>query len=356
MKTVQMSTSRLTELIARFPEARIAVLGDFFLDKYLDVDPPLGEPSVETGKVAHQVVGVRCSPGAAGTVVCNLNALGVGQLYAIGYAGNDGEGFELRKELIRLGCDTEHLHVAQDRFTPTYLKPRDASVEGLQAEHSRLDTKNRSATPAELEHRIIKSVDALLDEVDAMVVLDQVDVENSGVVTEVVRQALSRRAQERPNVIFWADSRRRIDGFPHLTIKPNQFEVMGIENPLPTDEIPRDSLLQAAQDLRARNEAPIVLTRGTHGMMVSDPEWTEIPGVRVNGPIDPTGAGDSATAGTVLALCAGAELAEAALVGNLVASITIGQINTTGTASTDQLTSRLDTWQQQQEQEQTRHA
>ncbi len=124
---------------------------------------------------------------------------------------------------------------------------------------------------------------------------------------------------------------------------------MGIENPLPDDEVQTDSLLQAAKQLRTKNKAPVVMTRGKGGMLVSDPEWIAVPGVQVEGPIDPTGAGDSATAGAVLALCAGAELAEAALVGNLVASITIQQINTTGTASPDQLESRLQRWQQQQE-------
>jgi hypothetical protein len=40
-------------------------------------------------------------------------------------------------------------------------------------------------------------------------------------------------------------------------------------------------------------------------------------------------------------------LAEAALVGNLVASITIQQIGTTGVASPEQLRDRLDIWRQQ---------
>lgn len=348
MKTAQLSAERLAQLITGFSKARIAVVGDFFLDKYLDVDPALGEPSVETGKVAHQVIGVRCSPGAAGTVVCNLNALGVGKLYAVGFTGEDGEGYDLRKALQALHCDTEHLHVSTERFTPTYLKPRDASVESLEAEHSRLDTKNRQDTPAEIEQRIIASLEALVDQVDAIVVLDQVDVENSGVVTRAVREAVSRQAKA-SNLFFWADSRRRIHDFPHVTIKPNQFEVMGIDNPLPDDEVDTDSLLAAAKELRAKNQAPVVMTRGKRGMVVSDPEWAHVPGVAVDGPIDPTGAGDSATAGAVLALCAGAELAEAALVGNLVASITIQQINTTGTATTDQLKTRLSMWQQQQE-------
>ena len=67
-----MTCERLAELLAAFPSLRVAVVGDFFLDEYLDVDPALAEVSVETGKTAHQVVGVRHSPGAAGTVVANL--------------------------------------------------------------------------------------------------------------------------------------------------------------------------------------------------------------------------------------------------------------------------------------------
>ncbi len=66
---------------------------------------------------------------------------------------------------------------------------------------------------------------------------------------------------------------------------------------------------------------------------MSDPEVTFIPAVKINTPIDPTGAGDAATAGAVLTLVAGGSHSEAALVGNLVASITVQQIGTTGTAS-----------------------
>ena len=82
-------------------------------------------------------------------------------------------------------------------------------------------------------------------------------------------------------------------------------------------------------------------------MLVSDPELTRVPGVKLEGPIDSTGAGDSATAGTVSALAVGATLPEAALLGNLVASITVQQLATTGTASPRQLLPRLAMWQAQ---------
>jgi len=67
---------------------------------------------------------------------------------------------------------------------------------------------------------------------------------------------------------------------------------------------------------------------------------THVPGVRVSGPIDIVGAGDSTMAGIVSALCSGATLVEAAQVGNLVASITIQQIGTTGTATRQQVIER----------------
>ncbi|MEI8020593.1 MAG: hypothetical protein WCH39_20490 [Schlesneria sp.] len=75
-----MQIHRLNEILEQFPRHRIAVLGDFFLDKYLEVEPELAEPSLETGRVAHQVLSVRRYPGAAGTVVNNLAALGAGDL------------------------------------------------------------------------------------------------------------------------------------------------------------------------------------------------------------------------------------------------------------------------------------
>ena len=63
------------QILARLPGLTIGVLGDLFLDRYLDIDPALTEPSIETGLDAYQVVRVRSSPGAAGTVINNLVAL-----------------------------------------------------------------------------------------------------------------------------------------------------------------------------------------------------------------------------------------------------------------------------------------
>jgi len=343
-----MTDDRLRELTARFSDARIAVLGDFFLDKYLDVEPALAETSIETGKTAHQVIGIRCDPGAAGTVVNNLAALGAGAIHAVGFTGDDGEGHDLRAALARIRCATDHLHVDPVRRTPTYLKPRDAGDLSLAGEHSRYDIKNRRPTPPDLARRIAGSLDRLLPAVDALVVMDQVEEDECGAVTAAVRDAVADRATRFPRVIFWADSRRRIRLYRHVITKPNQFEAVGREAPRPGEEVALAELERAVAAMRRETGAPVCATRGAAGMVVSDPVWTVIPAVRVEGPTDPTGAGDSATAGAVLALCAGATLPEAALVGCLVASITVQQLGKTGTARPDELPPRLALWRCQQ--------
>jgi rfaE bifunctional protein kinase chain/domain len=343
-----MTCERLAELLAAFPRLRVAVVGDFFLDEYLDVDPALAEVSVETGKTAHQVVGVRHSPGAAGTVVANLAALGAGRLGAVGLTGQDGPSYDLRRDLAALGCDTEHLAADPQRMTPTYLKPRDRGDLSLAGEHPRYDTKNRTPTSQATEQTILHSLEGLLPQLDALVAVDQVDEAECGVVTAAVREFLARTAARWPRVVFWADSRRRIRQFRGVIIKPNQFEAAGRQNPRPDDQVPLAELAAVLPALRATTAAPLCVTLGAAGMLVDDGRITHVPAVRVPGPIDPTGAGDSATAGAVLALAAGATLAEAALLGNLTASITIQQLATTGTARPDQLPPRLALWQAQQ--------
>lgn len=348
MKTFPgMSRARLEEIVERFARLRIAVVGDFFLDKYLDIEPSLAEISLETAKTAHQVVGVRHSPGAAGTVVSNLAALGVGTLHAIGFTGDDGESYDLHNDLTALNCTTDHLFRDGRRRTPTYLKPRDKNDARLAGEHNRYDTKNRDLTPRDVQERIVASLDAMLPQVDALIAMDQVEESECGAVTSLVVAAIADRAKIHPNVIFWADSRRRIRQFRNVIIKPNQFEAVGMENPSPDARVDWNELADSIQKLRQTNNAPVCVTRGPEGMVVSDPELTIVPGVRVEGPIDSTGAGDSATAGAVLALAAGATLPEAALIGNLVASITVQQLATTGTAKPSELPPRLKMWIEQ---------
>ena len=66
----------------------------------------------------------------------------------------------------------------------------------------------------------------------------------------------------------------------------------------------------------------------------------EVPAYPVAGPIDSVGAGDSSSAAMACALASGVELQAAAAFGNLIASITIQQVGTTGTATPEQVRAR----------------
>ncbi|MCA9070645.1 MAG: carbohydrate kinase [Planctomycetaceae bacterium] len=345
MKTATLTQERLSELLAQFPTCRIAVVGDFFLDKYLEIEPAWEEISLETGKPAHQVSAIRTSPGEAGTVVANLHALGAGEIHAVGFTGDDGEGFELRRDLQQLGCRIDQLQILGDRFTPTYLKPCNLTQPGLEGEHSRYDTKNRLPTSPAVEDRVIQSIEQLATSVDAVIALDQVEEKDCGVVTKKVRDAISKLALQFPHVCFWADSRRNIRRFRHVFIKPNQLEALEMES-LESVSLEIDQLLQPIRAISRTNLGPVFLTRGQEGLVVVDgeEEAVSIPGVCLEGPTDPTGAGDSMTAGCVLSLCSGASKAEAAIIGNLVASLTVQQLATTGTAASHQLSERLELW------------
>ena len=272
-----MELSRLNQLLEQFPRRRVAVLGDFFLDKYLEIDRGLDEPSVETGLIAYQVVRVRRSPGAAGTVVNNLAALGAGELHAIGAVGDDGEAFDLCQGLNRIGCSTDGLLRCAELLTPTYLKPCDANVVGLAGEHSRYDTKNRTPTPREIVDRVAVELERVLPCVDALLVMDQVEMPDCGVVTSMLRDRLSELARRFPRVLFWADSRRHIRLFRNVTIKANQFEAVHRLNPAVGEEVSLDELQGLVPRLRDEMQAPVFVTCGERGILVSDPAVTLVP-------------------------------------------------------------------------------
>lgn len=332
-----MDEKCLDQLLRRFPRLHVLVVGDFFLDKYLVIDRRLSEVSLETGLEAYQVVEVRCSPGAAGTVTSNLRALGA-QVIALGVIGDDGEGYELKRGLVERGVDVEPLIQRADLFTPTYTKPMMREPDGHEHEINRLDIKNRSPLPAEVEEQVIARLRALVSKVDAVVVADQVPERNCGVITDRVRNEIGRLALAHPHKVFAADSRRRIGLFQHVIIKPNRREAVLAVRPNWEGEFTLEVARECGAELFRRNQKPVFLTAGPHGILLfTEAGCQHIPAVPVEGEIDIVGAGDSVMAGVVLALCAGAEPYEAALVGNIVASITIQQIGTTGTATPAQV-------------------
>lgn len=374
-----LTPNRLEILLSRFAGLSVMVVGDFFLDKYLVLDPWLDEPSLETGLDARQVVDRRCLPGAAGTVTANLRALGVGRLFALGVTGDDGEGYELRQGLTKMGARLEGLFESGELFTPTYIKPMVRSPDG-EAESNRIDIQNRAPLSRTLEDRIIAYLGDMAPAMDGLVVLDQVGRRNAGVVTDRVREAIGDLGRAYPDRVILADSRERIGEFRHVIRKGNRDEVRRAAQTLGTvptrvfdEKGAGGEARSGTEGARNRNgipdreEAerwgrvlfdsgcvdkgsvagdgtprPVFVTLGAEGLLLIDGDGCRhMPGIRVPDPVDTVGAGDSVTAGIVASLAAGASHAEAGLVGNLAASATVRQLGVTGTASPGQLLEAL---------------
>jgi rfaE bifunctional protein kinase chain/domain len=337
-----MDRARLGELLANFANIHVLVVGDFFLDEYLLLDRALSETSLETGLEAYQVVDVRCTPGAAGTVCSNLRALGV-RVSALGAIGQDGKAFELKRGLAERGVAIDSLIAQPDLFTPTYTKPMMREPDGRQHELERIDIKNRKPMPASVERAIVERLRTLLPQVDGVIMADQVPEANCGTVTDRVRAEIGVLAQEYPDVFFAADSRKRIGKCQHVIIKPNAFEAVAAVRSDCPDEVSIDLARECGAALYERSDKPVFLTLGDRGVLLFTSTGCEhIPAVPVDGEIDIVGAGDSFMAAAMAALCSGASPREAALLGNLVASITIQQIGTTGTATPSQVFQRFE--------------
>ena len=332
-----MNRARLESLLSRFPETSVLVLGDFFLDKYLIIDPDLSEPSLETGLDAYQVIDTRCFPGAAGTVTSNLRALGV-RTAALGFIGEDGEGYELKQGLTDISVDVDLLIDTPDRLTPTYTKPMFRDKTGTEREINRLDIKNRTPTPPHLEDQIIQKLRSALPELDGVIVADQVEEPECGVITARLRAELAELAGKYREKCFFVDSRAHIGQFRNAILKPNRREAARAIHPEWDGDVDGPMAERCGRALFERTRMPVYLTMSEEGLLLITEGGNEhIRGVWAEGKLDAVGAGDSTTAGIVSALCGGATHIEAATIGVLVASITVQQVGVTGTASPEQV-------------------
>ncbi len=330
-----ITLSRLESLLAQFPRRTIGLVGDLFLDRYLEIDPDVTEISVETDLEAYQVRSVRNSPGALGTIMNNLTALGVGRMVPVSVVGDDGHAYDLFQAMARLPVEMKHVLREPTRLTPTYTKP----MRGTR-ELNRLDVKSRGVMELAIVTRVKDRIRQVFAETDGLIVLDQVSEPGWGVVGPEVRELLVELQHASPDKLMFIDSRAHVGHFHCGTLKPNLAECLRAAG-LPADA-GDTAARKAAAEISRRTGRPLYCTLGEKGMLVVRPsgEQLPVPGFPVSGPIDVVGAGDSATSGIVAALLSGASDLEAATVGNLVASITVQQIGTTGTASPAQVVAR----------------
>ena len=315
-----MNIYELGEKLIHAPDIVITVLGDYCLDKYLYIDEARDELSLETGLTAYQVTKKGLYPGAAGTVVNNLRALKA-QTLTVGVIGGDGEGYELLAALQKIGADTSFMITDGERCTSTYTKPMRGG-----AELNRLDFKNFEPMSKTTEQKLIKNIYAAVEKSNAVIVLDQFLEENCNTVNAAVREEIAVIAEKYPELIIYADSRAYIGLFKNIMVKCNNNEIDAGRG-----------LAPAAESIFRKNKKPVFVTMGEEGSMVYDNDGAhKIQAVKVEGEIDICGAGDACTSGIVLGMALGASPRVAALLGNIISSITIKQIGVTGTATKEQ--------------------
>lgn len=337
-----MNRERFLEILSTFKDIKIAVVGDYFLDKWLHIDPSLTEISVETGLDAYQVIDKKVYAGAAGTVCANLSAIGIGKIYAVGFIGDDGEGYDVIKSLHQSHIDTNMLTASDNVMTPTYTKP--VFLDGMKkGETNRLDHKNINITPKELEDDIIANLRAIAPNVDAILALDQLASKNKGVITDAVRQELSDLSMEYKDLVTYVDSRNFIDEFRNMIVKCNDIEIVKIIKDKVLNEKDMDIVKECMAVLSGKTNKAVFTTCGALGVLAMGENGIElVKTIEQKGNIDIVGAGDACTSGIVSSLCAGASNKEAAFIGNIVSSITIQTIGTTGVASQEEMINRFD--------------
>ena len=364
--------ARLTRLAAA-KTPKIAVIGDFCLDKYLFLSPELNEISVETGKTAFQIRARRVFAGAGGTVANNLRALGAATS-CFGIVGDDGDGFELLKALRGIGADVSGMVASPEVLTSTYVKPTNPDGRGGWIESNRFDVRNPGPFPASAVDALKENFRRRAAEFDAVVVLEQFPPGSETTFSPDFRAFLADVARATPDVFFLCDSRFFAESYRETLVKCNANELLDVfatargadrkrETTLSDDaESNVAALCEAGVWLAKRNGRPVLATRGALGSLLFDvapsPQTAQtadsspfsqtaeiavfaVPPRPVEPPFDICGAGDATNAGFVFARSLGFSLVESAFLAGVVSSITIKQIGVTGTATVEQLVAAL---------------
>jgi rfaE bifunctional protein kinase chain/domain len=314
---------RLFQLIDGFSQARVLVVGDLTLDEFLTGQVERISREAPVLILRHEYTQQVAGGGA--NAVYNLAKLGA-QVKAVGLLGKDEQGRSLQQIFAATGIDTQGIFLDRDRPTVTKTRISGHARQSVTQQIVRVDRKSDQLPDPELQLQLAEYIRSQVDTVDAVVCSDYGD----GVLTPpVIAAALSH-----PRTIV--DTQKQIQRYrgamlftPNL---PEAEQAVGyaITNP--------QTLTQAGKDLLALTKAQqMLITRGEQGISLFDPAGSEqhIPAFNRAEVFDVTGAGDTVVAALTLGLTAGASFWEAAVLGNLAASIVVRQFGTTATIASE---------------------
>ena len=315
-------------LIDAFQQARVLVLGDIMLDRYIWGDVTRISPEAPVPVVA-KVKETRAAGGAA-NVALNVVSLG-GQAELIGVLGGDASGAELREILQQSGLSTDGLVCEAGRRST--VKTRIIA----HSQHLvRLDEESTGNTLPETESALLERVGARLPHCDVVVLSDYA----KGVLTNTLVQAVIQlsRAASKPVVV---DPKGvHYDRYAGANVvTPNRSEAakaLGLDGPGSNSTSSLGVRLLAALPVEA-----LLITEGEAGMTLfeRDNEPVHVSSIARH-VYDVSGAGDTVIAVCTLALAAGADYYEAAELANYAAGVVVGKMGT-ATCTPDELLAHM---------------
>ncbi|MGF1479521.1 MAG: D-glycero-beta-D-manno-heptose-7-phosphate kinase [Cyanophyceae cyanobacterium] len=310
---------RLYELIQRFADVRVLVIGDLTLDEFMTGQVERISREAPVLILRHEYTSQ--IPGGGANAVYNLAKLGA-QLKVAGIVGKDPQGEALQRIFAAAHINTEGILAVGSRPTVTKTRIAGHARQSVTQQIVRVDRKSDEWLDLHSQRQLAAYVEKQVATVEAVVCSDYGD----GTLTEAVIQA----ALKHPRVIVDTQkSLRRYAGASLFT--PNLPEAEQAVGYAITNA---DSLQQAGDDLLELTQAQhILITRGDEGMSLFERNQRakHIPAFNRTDVFDVTGAGDTVVAALTLSLCAGASFWEAAVLGNLAASLVVRQF---GTATT----------------------
>ncbi|MCX6538070.1 MAG: D-glycero-beta-D-manno-heptose-7-phosphate kinase [Acidobacteria bacterium] len=310
--TSALSAARANELVARFADASVLIVGDVMLDHFVvgrvsRISPEAPVPVVEYD---HDEYGI----GGAGNVANNVRAL-AGAVELVGLIGEDRDADVLRDELLarHIGCDG----LVGDKTRRTTTKQRIVTTRNQHV--ARVDYENDAEAGPAIEQALMARVDQHLEHARVVVVSDYL----KGVVTRGLMSRLVELARMR-NVPVLVDPKiPHIDYYAGATlVTPNHNEA----------EVATHMRIRSDEDARRAGYVfmerahclSVLITRGEQGMSLVDPSGDlHFPAV-AREVADVTGAGDTVIAALALSLAAGATRGEAAQLANHAAAIVVG--------------------------------
>jgi rfaE bifunctional protein kinase chain/domain len=310
---------RLIELLDRFSQAKVLVVGDLTLDEFLTGQVERISREAPVLILRHE--NTRQVPGGGANAVYNLATLGA-RVKVVGLVGKDDQGIALRGIFDRAGVDTTGILLDPNRPTVTKTRISGHARQSVTQQVVRVDRKSDELPDPELREQLAEYIRTHISTVDAVVCSDYGD----GVFTPPVIAA----ALQHSRIIV--DTQKQLPRYAGATIfTPNLPEAelavgYQIKNP--------QLLQQAGNDLLSLTQATqMLITRGDEGMSLFDRAGNSehIPPFNRTDVFDVTGAGDTVAAALTIALAVGASYWEAAVLGNLAASIVVRQF---GTATT----------------------